>query len=84
MPHDSLRRIIEALMAEDPVECGDGDAWVRELLGALDAREYSTMAEDCSARVSRESGKDVEDRVLMKKLEAAREAQRALGKLNIS
>ena len=80
-----LRAIVEGIIAESPIETKDPEAWCRKLLDELEARACARTATNLQAQVSR--GKirkpEDEDRTLMEKLEADREAQRKRSKFHL-
>jgi len=76
------RAMVEEIIARQPVDNEDPEAWCRKLLDEIEARRYRRTAAELHARVahSQTNGNEDADRLLMEKLKADREAQRKRGK----
>ena len=79
-----LRETVERIIGLDPIPCKDPETWCRKLLDELEARTLVQTAARLHSEVSRGEtrGREDEDRALMAKLNAAREAQRKRGRLH--
>lgn len=81
---ESLRNVLERILGEPVVRVEDAEGWCRELANEIAARALDRASRQMHQRLAGETVEgDDSDRALAERLRAAREAQRARGRLNL-